>query len=99
MQRISIVTSEAASTSLKTLSAEAPFLQDEDGQLNYIDPGHWQSILEDIKEVREHLTGSLPNRIGPSLNDGAQADASFLFGEESRASLAETDVSTTTIQM
>ncbi|EHK22864.1 uncharacterized protein TRIVIDRAFT_191511 [Trichoderma virens Gv29-8] len=27
-----------------------------DGQINYIDPSHWRAILEEIKEVREHLS-------------------------------------------
>jgi hypothetical protein len=31
-----------------------------DGQINFVDPTHWLSILDDIKEVREHL--SLPTQ-------------------------------------
>ncbi|KAK8086486.1 fungal-specific transcription factor domain-containing protein [Apiospora phragmitis] len=43
------------------LSPETPNLQHTgDGQVNYIDPSHWLSILDDIKEVREHL--SVPNQ-------------------------------------
>lgn len=39
------------------LTPETPHLQETvDGQVNYIDPGHWLSILDDIKEVREHLS-------------------------------------------
>jgi hypothetical protein len=87
------VATYSGTTSVETLSNEAPFLQDEDGQLNYIDPSHWQSILEDIKEVREHLsgTGSPVHKMGSggSPQDVAQPDASFLFGEESTATLAE----------
>ncbi|KAK8107275.1 uncharacterized protein PG998_009288 [Apiospora kogelbergensis] len=42
-------------------SPETPNLQKtSDGQVNYIDPSHWLSILDDIKEVREHL--SVPNQ-------------------------------------
>ena len=38
------------------LTPELPHVQEtEDGQVNYIDRGHWLSILNDIKEVREHL--------------------------------------------
>ncbi|KAK7978076.1 hypothetical protein PG996_004122 [Apiospora saccharicola] len=44
-----------------TLSPETLNLQATgDGQVNYIDPSHWLSILDDIKEVREHL--SVPNQ-------------------------------------
>lgn len=43
------------------LSPETPNLQETgNGQVNYIDPSHWLSILDDIKEVREHL--SVPNQ-------------------------------------
>jgi hypothetical protein len=66
------------------LTPETPHLREtEDGQLNYIDPSHWLSILEDIKEVREHLNASNQPRQqsdpsgGPS---GQPADAGFLFG-------------------
>ncbi|KAK8039688.1 hypothetical protein PG993_008099 [Apiospora rasikravindrae] len=39
------------------LSPESLNLQETgDGQVNYIDPSHWLSILDDIKEVREHLS-------------------------------------------
>ena len=38
------------------LTPESPHRQETtDGQVNYIDRGHWLSILDDIKEVREHL--------------------------------------------
>ncbi|SPO01772.1 uncharacterized protein DNG_04445 [Cephalotrichum gorgonifer] len=45
------------------LTPETPHLQETfDGQVNYIDPSHWMSILEDIKEVREHLSGQVPTQ-------------------------------------
>ncbi|KAI0859349.1 hypothetical protein F4860DRAFT_504757 [Xylaria cubensis] len=66
------------------LTPETPHLQKaRDGQVNYIDPSHWESILEDIKEVREHL--AIPNRPllqnepGPGTHR-VLADASHLFG-------------------
>jgi hypothetical protein len=89
------VSTYSGTTPSEALSSEAPFLQDEDGQLNYIDPGHWQSILEDIKEVKEHLTGTgspmhTMGSGGSPSHDGAQGDASFLFGlEDGRATLSE----------
>ena len=77
-------------TSSEPLNTEAPFLQEnEDGQINYVSPYHWQSILDDIKEVKEHLTDSYPPSHGGSPGDNVQSDASFLFGSESRATLAE----------
>ncbi|KAH8161483.1 hypothetical protein CIB48_g6760 [Xylaria polymorpha] len=62
---------------------ETPHLQEAgDGQVNYIDPSHWQSILEDIKEVREHL--AIPNQpllhSDPGRGTRVLADASHLFG-------------------
>ncbi|KAI0485401.1 hypothetical protein F4859DRAFT_502730 [Xylaria cf. heliscus] len=66
------------------LAPKTPHLQEfGDGQVNYIDPSHWQSILEDIKEVREHL--AFPNE-APTPSDSSRgahhvlADASHLFG-------------------
>lgn len=67
-----------------SLTPEMPHLQEtEDGQVNYIDPSHWLSILEDIKEVREHLDASNQPRQQSdpgSGSNGPLADASFLFG-------------------
>ncbi|KAI1737167.1 hypothetical protein F4680DRAFT_460682 [Xylaria scruposa] len=66
------------------LTPETPHLQKaRDGQVNYIDPSHWESILEDIKEVREHL--AIPNQspLQSEPGHGAHrvlADASHLFG-------------------
>ncbi|RYC57590.1 hypothetical protein CHU98_g8628 [Xylaria longipes] len=66
------------------LTPETPHLQEAgDGQVNYIDPSHWQSILEDIKEVREHL--AIPDQLLPQNDLGrgthrVLADASHLFG-------------------
>ncbi|KAI1422017.1 hypothetical protein F5Y12DRAFT_787100 [Xylaria sp. FL1777] len=66
------------------LTPETPHLQEAgDGQVNYIDPSHWQSILEDIKEVREHL--AIPSQ-PPLQSDPADvthrvlADAGYTFG-------------------
>ena len=71
-----------------SLAHKAPRLQETDyGQLNYMDPSHWQSILEDIREVREHLSPannmlsygeSRSESIHPPAS--AQPDAGFLFG-------------------
>jgi hypothetical protein len=72
---------------------EAPHLQEaENGQLNYIDPSHWLSILEDIKEVQEHLSASGISQSQHTADRGTnrvEPDAGFLFNTDSRASLAE----------
>jgi hypothetical protein len=48
----------------EALTPETPRLRETgDGQVNYIEPSHWLSILDDIKEVREHL--SVPSRALP----------------------------------
>jgi hypothetical protein len=74
------------------LTPEGPHLQETgDGQVNYIDPSHWLSILDDIKEVREHLSVSnqplSQNEAG--FNAGAASDASFLFNPNQISSLDE----------
>ncbi|KAI1748519.1 hypothetical protein F4782DRAFT_516922 [Xylaria castorea] len=67
-----------------TFTPETPHLQTaRDGQVNYIDPSHWESILEDIKEVREHL--AIPDQPLLQGDPGhgthrVLADASHLFG-------------------
>jgi hypothetical protein len=76
------------STSPRQTSEESPFLQNEHGQLNYIDPGHWQSVLDDIKEVREHLAEAQSWKASGLHVNEVQGDASFLFGLDSRANLA-----------
>jgi len=39
------------------LNPEMPRIrQTHDGHLNYVDSSHWLSVLEDIREVREHLS-------------------------------------------
>lgn len=43
-----------------------------DGQVNYIDPSHWQAVLDDIKEVREHLNVTSNDQ---SQNESPQAPA------------------------
>jgi hypothetical protein len=73
------------------LTPATPHLQEsDDGQVNYIDPSHWQSILEDIREVREHLsptqTASSEHKV-QGLIELQGSDASFLFGAEQSASL------------
>lgn len=76
-----------------TLIAEAPHLQKNgDGQLNYIDRSHWQSILEDIKEVREHLnTSSSESSPDLAIHDlkAVVPGASFLFSEQIPANLIQ----------
>jgi hypothetical protein len=34
----------------------AGFFHIQDGQVNYVDSNHWLSILDDVREVRRHLT-------------------------------------------
>jgi hypothetical protein len=75
------------------LTPETPHIQEVgDGQVNYIDPSHWLSILDDIKEVREHLSISdqpIP-RNGTSFDgDRVVSDASFLFSSDQNPSLRE----------
>lgn len=75
-----------------TLTPETPHLQETvDGQVNYIDPGHWLSILDDIKEVREHL--SVPSQPASQSETGLgadrESDAGFLLGSSQNASLDE----------
>ncbi|KAK8025003.1 hypothetical protein PG990_002826 [Apiospora arundinis] len=58
-----------------SLSPETPNLQETgDGQVNYIDPSHWLSILDDIKEVREHL--SVPKQ--PTGHSAMSLDANHM---------------------
>lgn len=73
------------------LTPETPHLQEsDDGQVNYIDPSHWQSILEDIREVREHFSPSKPTPSSDKPDDGSagpETDPSLLFGSKSRVSM------------
>ncbi|KAL7916571.1 hypothetical protein GGI35DRAFT_473846 [Trichoderma velutinum] len=40
-----------------TLPPELPHRHESgDGQVTYVDPSHWRAILDEIKEVREHLS-------------------------------------------
>lgn len=55
-----------------------------DGQVSYIDPSHWRAILDEIKEVREHLSAfdrplvqEEPERKSVASEDGA----GFMFGK------------------
>jgi hypothetical protein len=63
-----------------------------DGQVHYIDRNHWLSILEDIKEVREHLSGSShpsPYDGGSQEHDRIEPDASFLFGANPNVDISD----------
>lgn len=71
------------------LTPETPHLQETvDGQVNYIDPGHWLSILDDIKEVREHLSlSSQPasqTEAGSGTNRGVPDAFILSSGEDPR---------------
>lgn len=75
------------------LTTQTPRLRETgDGQLNYIDPSHWLSILDDIKEVREHL--SVPSRTIPPKEDGFNVnrtitEANLLHGSNQSMDLDE----------
>ncbi|KAI1363857.1 hypothetical protein F5Y08DRAFT_225571 [Xylaria arbuscula] len=72
------------------LTPETPHLQQTgDGQVNYIDANHWQSILEDIHEIREHLSSSNQSIEQSAPPERTLADASFLFGSVPNAAYAE----------
>ncbi|OTB10589.1 hypothetical protein K445DRAFT_386538 [Daldinia sp. EC12] len=75
------------------LTPESLHLQETaDGQVNYIDPNHWQSILDDIKEVREHLSASdepVPRHEKGAVADRVVLDASFLLNSDRIPNLDE----------
>ena len=80
------------------LTPESPHRQETiEGQINYIDRGHWLSILDDIKEVREHLntTGDVASHDSTQYafhrgNIGNQrSDARFLFHWDGHPTLEE----------
>lgn len=75
------------------LTPETPHLQETgSGQVNYIDPSHWLSILDDIKEVQEHLSSSdqpISRNETAFDTDGAISDASFLFPADHNPTLGE----------
>jgi hypothetical protein len=75
------------------LTPETPHIQETGtGQVNYVDPSHWLSILDDIKEVREHLSISDQpmSRNGTGFDLGrAVSDASFLFSSDQNPRLDE----------
>jgi hypothetical protein len=66
------------------LTPEPLYLQTtKEGQVNYIDSSHWQSILEDIKEVRDHLSvlnNSTLQSESISEKNHANPDPSLIFG-------------------
>ncbi|KAG9258563.1 uncharacterized protein F5Z01DRAFT_202367 [Emericellopsis atlantica] len=68
---------ESAAPSANRLTPETPHLQQsEDGNVSYIDPSHWQSILEDIREVREHLSPGQVKNSGSSLQSNGNMHTS-----------------------
>ncbi|KAI0151831.1 hypothetical protein GGR57DRAFT_173480 [Xylariaceae sp. FL1272] len=72
------------------LTPETPHLQETgDGQVNYIDKSHWQSILEDIQEVREHLSATNSQSDLNRGEDRVLHDASYLFDSVPSATYAE----------
>ncbi|CAI6091691.1 unnamed protein product [Clonostachys chloroleuca] len=75
------------------LTPETPHMHETgDGQVHYIDRNHWLSILEDIKEVREHLSGSShpsPYDGGSQEHDRIEPDASFLFGANPNVDISD----------
>ncbi|KAI9172634.1 Fusarisetin A cluster transcription factor fsa6 [Paramyrothecium foliicola] len=76
-----------------TLTPETLHLQESgDGHRSYIDPSHWLSILDDIKEIREHV--SVSTHRGPQYersHDGETlvTDPGFLFAAAHRLSSDE----------
>lgn len=51
------VTSTSNSQEDHVLPPELPHRHETgDGQVSYVDPSHWMAILDEIKEVREHLS-------------------------------------------
>lgn len=59
-----------------------------------MDASHWESILEDIREVREHLspantTPSYGETRGESIDAPGQPDAGFLFGTAADTSIEQ----------
>lgn len=69
----SIAHPSSESVHQKGLNPETPRIrQTHDGHVNFVDSSHWLSVLEDIREVREHLspTGSIP---APDVPKGSGA--------------------------
>ena len=79
--------SSASQPASEGLTPETPRLQtSENGEVNYIDPGHWQSILEDIREVRDHLSPSQDvqdEQAAHVMRQMREKDAGFVFGSRS----------------
>ncbi len=75
------------------LTPEPLHLQEtRDGQVNYIDPSHWQAILEDIKEVRDHLSilnHSASQSKQVSEINHTNSDPGLIFGLIPNADLVE----------
>ncbi|KAI1269217.1 fungal-specific transcription factor domain-containing protein [Xylariaceae sp. FL1019] len=73
-----------------SLVSETPHVQETgDGQVNYIDKSHWQSILEDIQEVREHISAANQQKELNDVEDRVLHDASYLFDSVPSATYAE----------
>ncbi|EHK42629.1 hypothetical protein TRIATDRAFT_2481, partial [Trichoderma atroviride IMI 206040] len=54
-----------------------------DGQVVYVDPSHWMAILDEIKEVREHLSASdhpLLQEQSQHKSHPPEEEVSFLYG-------------------
>lgn len=84
----SFICKSASEPKSDALTPETPRLQTADnGQVSYIDPSHWQSILEDIREVRDHLAPSnniTSNDRPTDVEDQTpEHDAAFVFGSRS----------------
>ena len=80
----------------KGLDPETPRIrQTHDGHVNYVDSSHWLSILEDIREVREHLSpdGGLPpqdmSRTNAVSSEPELPEVSSVLGLGASASLDE----------
>lgn len=59
---------ENTPASSDTLASQAPHLHETgDGGVNYIDSSHWLSILDDIREVREHFSASGQSELVPAV--------------------------------
>ncbi|KAL7922892.1 hypothetical protein ACQKWADRAFT_312783 [Trichoderma austrokoningii] len=52
-----------------------------DGQVIYVDPSHWMAVMDEIKEVREHL--STMDRPPLLQEEEAEEEVSLLFGTSS----------------
>ncbi len=84
------------SKSQKGLNPETPRIrQTPNGHVNYVDSSHWLSVLEDIREVREHLSvpgGFLPQDMPSSSSASWEPElpeVSSVLGLDTSISLDE----------